>query len=93
MGGMEGKKGERSEQQKDRAENHYENELNLDRFDVEKMRVFIEDSSRLYSELCFLCRRGANFQRNHEKKLLESEKWSQRNVGYIKILPKWLMVK
>ena len=30
-----------------------------------------------------------NFQKFHEKMLPETEKWSQNNVGYIKIPPKW----
>ena len=58
------------------------------RFEVQKVIFLIKQASWLYSELCFLCRRGAHFQKNHETKLLESEKWSQNNVGYIKIPPK-----
>ena len=58
-------------------------------FDVEKLRVFIKNALCLYLELCFPCGRGAQFQKNREKKWPESENWSQNNVGYIKILPKW----
>ena len=32
------------------------------------------------SKLCFLCRRGAHFQKNRETKLPESEKWSQKTL-------------
>ena len=89
MGGMEGIKGERSEQQSDRAENHHRNGIDLGYFDIEKVRLFIKNALCLYLELCFPCGRGAQFQKNREKKWPESENWSQNNVGYIKILPKW----
>ena len=59
--GMEGIKGERSEQQSDRAENHHQSRLYLGRFDVEKMRFVIKNVLCRYSELCFLCLRGAHF--------------------------------
>ena len=55
-----------------------------ERFDVKKVIFVIKNALWLYSELCFLCRRGAHFQKNHENKLPESETWSQHNVGYIK---------
>ena len=89
LGGMEGIKGERSEQQSDRAENHSRNGIDLGYFDVEKVRFFVKDALCLHLELYFLCRRGAHFQKTHEKKLPESRKRSQNNVGYIKIPPKW----
>ena len=89
MGGMGRIKGERSERQSDKTENHHQNRLYLGLFDVEKMRFFIKNALWLYSELCFLCRRGAHFQKVHEKMLPESEKWSQNYVRYIKIPPKW----
>ena len=82
-------KGERSERQSDRAENHHRIEIDLGHFDVEKVRCFIKTALCLYLELCFLCRRGAHFQKVHEKMLPESEKWSQNYVRYIKIPPKW----
>ena len=41
LGGMEGIKGERNEQQSDRAENHDQNGLYLSRFEVEKMRFLM----------------------------------------------------
>ena len=88
MGGMEGIKGERNEQQSDRAENHHQHGLYLSRFEVEKLIFLIKNALWLYSELCFLPERGAHFQKNHEKKWLESEKWSQHIVGYIKISSK-----
>ena len=75
---MEGIKGERSEQQSDKAENHHQNGVNSGRFEVQKVRFLIKDALWLYSELCFLCRRGAHFQKIHEKKWLESEKWSRK---------------
>ena len=68
MGGMEGIKGERSEQQSDRAENHHQNGLDLGRFEVQKVICLIKNAFCLYLELCFLHRRGAHFQKNHEKK-------------------------
>ena len=37
LGGLEGIKRERSEQQSDRAENHYQNGLDLGRFEVQKV--------------------------------------------------------
>ena len=67
MGGMEGIKGERGEEQSNRAENHHQNRSYLGRFEVEKVRVLIKSAPWLYSELCFLCRRGAHFQTNYEK--------------------------
>ena len=42
MGGMEGIKGERSEQQSDKAENHHQNGVDLSPFDVEKVRFLIK---------------------------------------------------
>ena len=89
MESMEGIEGERSEQQSDRAENHHQNGLELGRFEVQKVICSIKNALWLYSELCFLCRRGAHFQKVHEKMLPESEKWSQHYVRYIKIPPKW----
>ena len=41
LGGMEGIKGERNEQQSDRAENHSQHWLYLGRFEVEKVRFLI----------------------------------------------------
>ena len=35
LGGMEGIKGERSEQQSDKAENHHQNGVNSSRFEVQ----------------------------------------------------------
>ena len=48
MGGMEGIKGERSEQQSDRAENHHQNGLDLGRFEVQKVMFLIKDALCLY---------------------------------------------
>ena len=80
MGGMGRIKGERSERQSDKTENHHQNRLYLGRFDVEKVRFFIKHALCLYLELCFLCRRGGHFQKNDEKTLSESEKWSRKTV-------------
>ena len=44
MGGMEGIEEERSEQQSDRAENHYQNGLDLGRFEVQKVMFHIRKS-------------------------------------------------
>ena len=80
MGGMEGIKGERNEQQSDRAENHDQNGRYLGRFEVEKVRFLINNVLCLYLELCFLPRQGAHFQKNHETKWSESEKWSRKTL-------------
>ena len=80
MGGMDRIKGEGNEQQSDRAEKHHQNRLYLDRFEVQKVRLLIKNASWLHSELCFLCRRGAHFQKNYENKWLESESWSQKTL-------------
>ena len=74
-------KGEGNEQQSDRAEKHHQNRLYLDRFEVQKVRLLIKNASWLYSELCFLCRRGAHFQKNHEKKWSESKKLSRKALN------------
>ena len=74
MGGMEGIKGERSEQQSNRAENQDRNGIDLGHFDVEKVRFFIKNALCLYLELCSPCGRGAQFQKNHKKKWSEGEK-------------------
>ena len=42
MGGMERIKGEKGEQQSDRAENQYQNKLYLGRFEVQKVRFLIK---------------------------------------------------
>ena len=80
LGRHGGDKRERSEQQRDRAENHHQNGLDLGRFDVQKVRFFIKDALCLYLELCFLCRRGVHFQKTHEKKWSESEKRSRKTL-------------
>ena len=54
MGGMEGIKRERGEQQSDRAENHHQNGLDLGRFEGKKVMFLIKTALCLYSELCFL---------------------------------------
>ena len=41
--------------------------LDLGRFDVETVRLLIKTALCLYLKLCFLCRRGAQFQKNNEK--------------------------
>ena len=89
MGGMERINGERIELQSDRAEKHDQNKLNLGRFDIEKMRFFFKNAFGRSSKLCFLCGRGAHFQKIREKKWSESEKWSQKTLdgkydGYMK---------
>ena len=66
MGGMERIKGEKGEQQSDRAENQHRNGINLGYFDVEKVRVFIKNALCLYLELCFLPRQRALFQKNYD---------------------------
>ena len=63
--------------------------VDLGRFDVQKVTFLIKNALWLYSELCFLCRRGAQFQKFHENKWSEIEKWDPSRVGDVKILPKW----
>ena len=77
---MEGIKGERSEQQSDKAENHHQNGVNSGRFEVQKVRFFFKNAFGRSSKLCFLCGRGAHFQKIREKKWSESEKWSQKTL-------------
>ena len=64
---MEGMKRERGEQQSDRAENHHQNGLDLGRFEVQKVMPLIKNALCLHSDLCFLWRRGAHFQKVHGK--------------------------
>ena len=89
MGGMEGIKGERSEQQSDRAENHHQHGLDLGCFEVQKVRFFIKNALCLYLKICFPRRREAFCQKIHETMLPETEKLSQNYVRYIKIPPTW----
>ena len=89
MGGMEGIKRERGEQQSDSAENHHQNGLDLGRFEVQKVVLLIKNALCLYLELCFLLQRGAQFHKIHEKKLLESKAWSRKTLdgkcdGYVR---------
>ena len=89
MGGMEGIKGDRIEQQSDTAENHHQHGLDLGCFEVQKLRIFIKNALCLYLKICFPRRREADFHKIHEQMLPESEKWSPNYVRYIKIPPKW----
>ena len=75
MGGMEWIKGERIELQSDRAEKHDQNRLKLGRFDVEKVRFFFKFALSRSSKLCFLCRRGAHFQKKYGKMMPTFKKW------------------
>ena len=80
--GMEGIKGERSEQQSDRAENHHQNGFDLGCFEVQKVRCFevqkvrffIKNSLGRSSKLCFLCGRGAHSYKKGGKRSPENEK-------------------
>ena len=49
-------------------------------FDVQKVIFLIKNWLWVYSELCFLCGRGAHFQKKYEKGLPESETWSQKRL-------------
>ena len=89
MGGLEGIKGERGEQQSDRAENHHQNGLDLGRFEVQRVMFLIKNAFCLYLELCFLQQRAIDFHKINEKKRSENEKWSQNYVGHVKIPPRW----
>ena len=75
MGGMEGIKGERDEQQSDGVENHDQHGFYLGRFEVQKVRVFIYSALYLLLELRFVPRQGARFRKNHENK------WSEVKNG------------
>ena len=77
---MERIKGERNERQSDRPEKHDQNMLNLGSFDVEKIFFFMKYALGQSLKLCFLCRRGAHFQKNIENKWSESEKWSRKTL-------------
>ena len=63
-----------------RAEKHDQNRLDLGCFEVQKVRCFFKSALGRSSKLCFLCGRGPHFQKNREKKLSESEKWSQKRL-------------
>ena len=76
MGGMERIKGEMSERQSNKAEKHHQHSLDLGGFDAEKVRFFTKNALCRSSELCFLPRRGAHFQKNHEKRMHVAESWT-----------------
>ena len=80
MGGMERIEGERIELQSDEAEKHDQKRLKLGSFDVDKMSFFFKNVLGRSSKLCFLCGRGAHFQKNRGNKSPESEKWSQKTL-------------
>ena len=65
---MEEIKGERNEFQRDGAENHYQNGLDLGVFEVHIIRFLIKNALWLYAELCLVLERGAHFQKNHKTK-------------------------
>ena len=80
---MEGIKGERSEQQSDRVENHHQHGLDLGGFEVQKVRFFIKSDLGRSSKLCFLCGRGAHFYKkgdDRRKMKIESEKCSMASL-------------
>ena len=77
---MERIEGERIELQSDEAEKQDQKRLKLGRFDVEEMSCFFKHVLGRSSKLCFLCGRGAHFQKIREQKLPESEKWSQKTL-------------
>ena len=95
MGGMERIKGERSEQQSDRVENHHQNGFDLGGFEVQKVRFFIKNALGRSSKLCFLLQRGAHFHKNREKSgrmvkngakiMSDTSLLPQAGVGYIKM--------
>ena len=74
---MEGIKGERSEQQSDRVENHHQNVFDLGCFEVQKVRFFIQNALGRSSKLCFLCGRGAHFQKSRERNWSEIANFSR----------------
>ena len=75
---MEGIKGERSEQQSDRVENHHQHGLDLGGFEVQKVRFFIKNSLGRSSKLCFLCGRGAHSYKKRGKRSPENKKWVRK---------------
>ena len=89
LGGMEEIKGERSEQQSDKAEIHHQYKVNSSRFEVQKVIFLIKNALWLYSELCFLLQRGEQLQNNHEKNGWKVKKWSRETLdgkcdGYVR---------
>ena len=80
LGGREGIKWERIEQQSDRAENHHHHGLDLGGFEVHKLRFVFKNAVCLYLKICFPLEREAYFQKNHENKWSESEKWSRKTL-------------
>ena len=68
MGGMEGIKKEKSEQQNDKAEKHDQHGLDLGCFEVQKVRFLILNAFCLYLELWFLLKQEAHFQKIHANK-------------------------
>ena len=86
---MEGIKGERSEQQSNRAENQHRNGIDLGHFEVEKVRFFHEKCFVSIFRIVLPMRAGSTIPEKSWKKYSESENWSHNNVRNIKILPKW----
>ncbi len=70
---------EPTRQRNDRSEKRLQMRLYPTPFEVQKVIFFIKNALCLYSELCFLCGRGAHFQKNYEK-MPEGEKWSQKKA-------------
>ena len=95
---MEGIKGERSEQQSDRAENQYQQGLDLGCFEVEKVILLIKNALWLYLELCSYAG-GEHIFRKFMKKccrkvkngarlMSDTSKYHQNGVGYMKMASK-----
>ena len=77
---MENIKRERNEFQSGGAETHHQNGFDLGVFEVQIMRCLIKNALWLYAELCLPFQRGAHFQKFHEKKCSEDEKWSRKTL-------------
>ena len=82
---MERIKGERSEQQRDRAEKLDEHGLDLGCFEVQKVRFVIKNTLSRSSKLCFLCGWGAHFykkkgENDGRKMKIGSEKRSMASL-------------
>ena len=65
---MEEIKVERNEFQSDGTENHHQNGLDLDVFEVQIIGFLIKNVLWLYAKVCLLLKRGAHFRKEQSKK-------------------------
>ena len=77
---MEGIKGERSKQQNHRAENNDQNGAYLGRFEVERINILDLKCFVSMSRIVVPAWAGIHFQKSHEKRWSEDEKWSRKTL-------------